>query len=234
MNEGAGSSSSLPSLSTMLLHTIALTSHFHTLYSLFTYPMPIDITFAWHFQYLTTLGLSVSTLVFLFAASVDLWSFVAAEEDGNLRRLRSAKGALSCVAAPGEILITSLYFGLQAISTDLVVPQWARLPLLLDLNLHLTPTLFQLVDFIYFSPRWTISGWQALGLGVTLAGLYWVWTEKCREMNGFYAYPIFEGSGFLGRIGLFGMSALLIACNTVILNWLQGFVRNAQKSQVKE
>ncbi|KAL9124191.1 MAG: hypothetical protein Q9217_006457 [Psora testacea] len=196
--------------------------------------MPIDITYGWHFQYLTTLGLLLSMLTFFFAFSADLLSLQTSANDGLIRQLRTAKETTSCVAVPAEVLITSLYFGLRTIKSDLVIPDWAQLPLILDLSLHLTPTLFQLVDFLCFSPQWVISEWQALHLSTLLACLYWVWIEKCRKMNGFYAYPIFEEAGFYGRIGLFSMSAVLMVANTVILKWLHGTRQRAQSSEKKD
>ena len=186
--------------------------------------MPINITYGWHFQYLTVLSMSVSTMAFFLAISADLRSLMTSGDDGLVGQMRGMKEAISCVAAPAEILVTSLYFGLRAISSDLVIPEWARLPLTLDLSLHLAPTIFQLVDFLYFSPQWNISERQALRLSIILACLYWLWIERCRRMNGFYAYPIFDEAGLLGRIGLFSMSAVLMAGNTVILKRLHGLL----------
>lgn len=64
-------------------------------------------SYGWHFQYLTIIGLALSTLTFACGLLADLTLS---------RRLFAAKNALSVASAPIECLITILYWGLRAVS----------------------------------------------------------------------------------------------------------------------
>ena len=53
-----------------------------------------------------------------------------------------------------------------------------------DLGFHLFPALLLMVDLLLLSPPWTHTVLEAGGVGVLLAGVYWVWTEECYKRNG--------------------------------------------------
>lgn len=63
--------------------------------------------YGWHFQYLTVIGLSLSTLTFIFAILADVTLS---------RRLFLIKNLLSVCSAPLEVLISVLYWGLRLVS----------------------------------------------------------------------------------------------------------------------
>jgi hypothetical protein len=63
--------------------------------------------YGWHFQYLTVIGLSLSTLTFAVALLADITSS---------RRLFLAKNILSICSAPLEVVISVLYWGLRLVS----------------------------------------------------------------------------------------------------------------------
>lgn len=63
--------------------------------------------YGWHFQYLTVIGLSLSTLTFIFALLADVTLS---------RRLFLIKNLLSVCSAPLEVLISVLYWGLRLVS----------------------------------------------------------------------------------------------------------------------
>ena len=65
-------------------------------------------SYGWHFQYLTIIGLALSTLTFVFGLLADITLS---------RRLFAVKNALSVASAPIECLISILYWGLRAVST---------------------------------------------------------------------------------------------------------------------
>jgi hypothetical protein len=65
-------------------------------------------SYGWHFQYLTIIGLALSTLTFAFGLLADITLS---------RRLFAVKNALSVASAPIECLITILYWGLRAVSS---------------------------------------------------------------------------------------------------------------------
>lgn len=63
--------------------------------------------YGWHFQYLTVIGLSLSTVAFVVALLADLTLSP---------RLFLAKNLLSICCAPMEILISALYWSLRLVS----------------------------------------------------------------------------------------------------------------------
>ena len=67
-------------------------------------------SYGWHFQYLTIIGLALSTLTFTFGLLADITLS---------RRLFAAKNALSVASAPIECLISILYWGLRAVSPQI-------------------------------------------------------------------------------------------------------------------
>ncbi|RJE27151.1 integral membrane protein [Aspergillus sclerotialis] len=95
---------------------------------------------------------------------------------------------------------------------------------MIDFSFHAAPSIFLLIDLFLLSPPWTITIVPALGLSSTIAFGYWFWVEKCFEHNGWYPYPIFEQVPFEGRVGLFVLSAVVMAFSTATLKWLYGRV----------
>lgn len=64
--------------------------------------------YGWHFQYLTVIGLTLSTLTFITALLADVTLS---------RRLFLVKNILSVCSCPMEVLISVLYWGLRMVST---------------------------------------------------------------------------------------------------------------------
>jgi hypothetical protein len=64
--------------------------------------------YGWHFQYLTVIGLALSTLTFAFALLADLTLST---------RLFLVKNLLSICSAPMEVLISVLYWSLRMVSS---------------------------------------------------------------------------------------------------------------------
>lgn len=62
--------------------------------------------YGWHFQYLTVIGLSLSTVTFAVALLADITLS---------RRLFLIKNILSVCSAPMEVLISVLYWGLRLV-----------------------------------------------------------------------------------------------------------------------
>ncbi|KAL5052170.1 FAR-17a/AIG1-like protein [Aspergillus fruticulosus] len=123
-----------------------------------------------------------------------------------------------------EVLISILYWGLRLIDERLVIPDWAIIPMHADISFHAIPSIVFLIDLLFLSPPWTITIGPALGLSSAIAVSYWFWIERCFQHNGWYPYPIFEQLPFEGRIGLFALSAVVMALSTATLKWLYGRV----------
>ncbi|PIG83382.1 AMP dependent ligase/synthetase [Aspergillus arachidicola] len=123
-------------------------------------PNHANEAYGWHFQYLTVIGLSLSTLTFAIGLLADVTLSA---------RLFLIKNLLSICSAPLEVLISILYWGLRVIDERLVVPDWAVIPLNADISFHAIPSIVLLIDLFLLSPPWTISILPALGLSSTIA-----------------------------------------------------------------
>ncbi|KAL2001089.1 hypothetical protein VTN02DRAFT_2238 [Thermoascus thermophilus] len=197
------------------VHVVGLSSFIYSFKFMHENPNHANEAYGWHFQYLTVIGLTLSTLTFTFALLADITLSP---------RLFLVKNLLSVCSAPMEVLISILYWGLRMIDTGLVVPDWAYVPLHADLSFHAFPSIIMLVDLLFLSPPWTITVLPALGLSGGIAFGYWFWIERCYAHNGWYPYPIFEKLPTPGRVGLFAMSAVTMALSTSVLKWLYGRV----------
>lgn len=111
-----------------------------------------------------------------------------------------------------------------------------------DIGFHATPAVVMLIDLLFLSPPWTVTIFPALAISGTIAFGYWYWIEQCFAMNGWwvdhlgplyllapltfsrYPYPIFEALSTEGRIGLFTLSATVMALSTITLKWIFGRV----------
>ena len=93
-----------------------------------------------------------------------------------------------------------------------------------DISFHAIPSIVFLIDILFLSPPWTITIGPALALSSGVAVSYWFWVERCFALNGWYPYPIFEALPLEGRIGLFILSAIVMALSTATLKWLYGRV----------
>ncbi len=164
--------------------------------------------YGWHFQYLTIIGLTLATATFAAGSLADITSS---------RRLFRLKNILSVIATPLEVIISTLYGSLVSVDKELVIPKEFQLGLLPDIGFHAIPALVLTMDYLLFSPPWTIQFRQALALSTALAFAYWFWVETCFRHNGWYPYPIFEALTTPWRIGLFCFSGALMAGSTEVL-----------------
>ena len=203
--------STVPSETYVISQLLGLSSFVYSYKWLHDNPTPINDSYGWHFQYLTIIGLTLATLTFSAGIISDFSSST---------RLFRIKNYLSMCTTPLEVLISVLYWTLRTYDKNLVIPEWAQLPLPADVSFHAVPSIVLTLDLLLLSPPWTISAPQAMGLSTVLAFSYWFWVEECHRHNGFYPYPIFEEVGFGGRIVLHVVSALVMTGSTVVLKRL--------------
>ncbi|KAL3476767.1 hypothetical protein BJX99DRAFT_270278 [Aspergillus californicus] len=182
-----------------LIHVSGLASFIWSFKYMHDHPTLASVAWGWHFQYLTIIGLSLATLTFAVGLLADITSSA---------RLFLLKNLLSICSAPMEVLISILYWGIR----------------LVNISFHAIPAIVFLIDILFLSPPWTITIGPALALSSTIAFGYWFWVELCFQHNGWYPYPIFEQLPFEGRIGLFVLSAVVMAISTATLKWLYGRV----------
>ncbi|PLB45292.1 hypothetical protein P170DRAFT_513316 [Aspergillus steynii IBT 23096] len=198
-----------------LVHLVGLSSFIWSFKFMHDNPNRANEAYGWHFQYLTVIGLALSTLTFAVGLMADVTLSA---------RLFLVKNLFSMCSAPMEVLISILYWSLRLIDERLVIPTWAVIPLHADVSFHAVPSIVLLIDLLLLSPPWTITIVPALGLSSTIAFGYWIWIEHCFAHNGWYPYPIFEQVPFEGRVGLFVLSAAVMALSTATLKWLYGRV----------
>ncbi|KAL4866096.1 hypothetical protein BDV12DRAFT_187706 [Aspergillus spectabilis] len=182
-----------------LIHAFGLASFIWSFKYMHDNPNHANEAYGWHFQYLTVIGLSLATITFAVGLLADLTLSP---------RLFLVKNLLSICSAPMEVLISILYWSLR----------------LVNISFHAIPSIVFLIDLLFLSPPWTVNIGPALGLSSAIAVSYWFWVERCFALNGWYPYPIFEQLPFEGRIGLFGLSAVVMALSTATLKWLHGRV----------
>ncbi|KAF1815399.1 hypothetical protein P152DRAFT_390816 [Eremomyces bilateralis CBS 781.70] len=207
----------------ILLHSTGLAAFAYAFRYLIINPNRINDSYGWHFQYLTIIGLALATTTFTLGLLSDLLLS---------RSLFAAKNALALASTPLAILVSLLYWGLRAIDERLVLPDWA--PLIdpfADMCFHAFPALLLFVDCMLFSPPWDVGGAGVAALTGAFTIGYWVWVDRCYAENGFYPYPIFDEVGHRGRVGLFGMSALVMGLSTVGLRWMYR-VLNGEESEM--
>lgn len=155
-------------------------------------------SYGWHLQFLTIIGISISTVCFAFGLLADITSSTSTSPtsptSSSIPSSRTfsdhffaIKNYTSIVAAPIEIVISILYWGLRLIDTGLVIPPDLPLPPLgADLCFHLVPAVVLTADAILLSPPWPSSPMNpqapllTLGVSTGIAFAYWWWIVSIR------------------------------------------------------
>lgn len=196
-----------------VVHVVGLVSYAYSFRYLQQFPTAIHFGFGSDFQFLTIIGLALSTGTFVSALLADL----------TLKpQLFAVKNVLSVCSAPLEVLISVLYWSIRAVDKSLLMPPEISLPFLPDFGFHAMPAIMLALDLMLLSPPWTVQAYSAMALSTTLAFLYWGWVEYCFSKNGWYPYPIFDLLSTWQRVLLFSVSALLMTGSTMVLKWLYG------------
>ncbi|KHO00056.1 FAR-17a/AIG1-like protein [Metarhizium album ARSEF 1941] len=210
-----------PSVS-LVIHLAGVATLAKTFQFLFDWDTPLAESHGWYFQFLTIIGLTLSLSVFTLASVADITGSTA---------LFDLKNFVSIVATPLEVLVSTLYWGICAIDTALIVPPGYELPIWTDIGFHLAPAVLLTLDLILFSPPWTISGYAVMSLSTAFAFSYWYWVEMCFSKNGWYPYPMFELLTTSQRVLLFTVSAGLVTAFSSILKWVYGVVNGNEQAR---
>ncbi|KAJ6446059.1 FAR-17a/AIG1-like protein [Purpureocillium lavendulum] len=210
-----------PSIS-LLLHAAGIASFCYSFYFLTTWPTPFDEAYGWHFQFLTIIGLAVSLLCFVSGAVADVT---------GSRALFDVKNALAVLAAPLEVVISLLYWGISAVDPELLVDGDFALPLAADVGFHLAPAVFLTLDLVLLSPPWTVPAYGVMSLSTVFAFGYWYWVELCFSKNGWYPYPLFGLLSTAQRALLFVTSAALVTLSSGALKSVYGSVNGYDKAR---
>jgi len=202
-----------------MVHVLGLCSFSASFWYLVYFPTMINQAYGWHWQYLTIIGLTLSTGTFIVGLLADLTLS---------SRLFLLKNSLSVCSAPLEVLISILYWGLSAVDRQLVVPPDVHIAPLADVGFHAMPSILLTIDLLFLSPPWTIHVLPSMGISFSLAFAYWAWVEHCFSYNGWYPYPLFGMLNTPQRALLFAAAALTMTVSTTMLKWLSGRVTGLQ------
>ncbi|KAL5533141.1 hypothetical protein ACEPAF_4917 [Sanghuangporus sanghuang] len=148
-----------------------------------------------HLQFLTIQALAVSWFTMVLSLAYDLVP---------TKFFWNAKRAFFMIALSLSFVVTSIYWSLIILFPHIIVPPapekgepatpsfaqypdgLARIPLSLDLALHLTPALTLLVDFFLFEESYgkAEATWGATAMSALFGIWYASWVEYCASFNG--------------------------------------------------
>ncbi len=157
-----------------LLHLAGIASFAASFRFLQQFPQGPADAVGGNFQFLTIVGLALALVSFISGALADLTLQPVLFQTKNL---------VAVCAAPLEVLISILYWGLCLVDKHLVVPPGVHLPLLADLGFHAAPAVLLTLDLMLLSPPWAIKAQGAMAVSGALAFLYWGWIEYCFSHN---------------------------------------------------
>ncbi|KAK0498892.1 FAR-17a/AIG1-like protein [Armillaria luteobubalina] len=171
----------------------------------------VETQYGGHYQFLTILGLVASLCTMGVALLVDLFPSVPA--------LRSLKRAMLMVCMPVEAVIVSVYWTLLLLFPSLILQKYvpseltssqdalplARIPLSLDLAMHVVPGLSLVLDFLVFEKKYSQELVKlAVPVVLTCGGMYSSWAERNAKLNdGIFPYPFLTENPFETRLGIY-------------------------------
>ncbi|KDN51735.1 hypothetical protein RSAG8_00283, partial [Rhizoctonia solani AG-8 WAC10335] len=102
------------------------------------------------------------------------------------------------------------------------LPQFYRIPLKMDLALHLAPSVSLILDFFVLERKYTTRQLktQAPFLAALAAVSYASWAEYCASKNGAFPYPFLTISPFHIRVLIYGVTTLLAYLSLLGLNYV--------------
>ncbi|PBK80833.1 hypothetical protein ARMGADRAFT_819906 [Armillaria gallica] len=171
----------------------------------------VETQYGGHYQFLTILGLVASLCTMGVALLVDLLPSIPA--------LRSLKRAMLMVCMPVEAVIVSVYWTLLLLFPSLILQKYvpseltsshdalplARIPLPLDLAMHVVPGLSLVLDFLVFEKKYSQELVKlAVPVVLTCGGMYSSWAERNAKLNdGIFPYPFLTENPFETRLGIY-------------------------------
>ncbi|KAF9264778.1 hypothetical protein L218DRAFT_1076233 [Marasmius fiardii PR-910] len=189
---------------TTLFHSIALSIMIYGYKGLHT--MSIDewirSQYGGHFQYLTIQGLIIAGVTMAASVMLDLFP--------SSKVLLVFKRVVFMIAMPLATVISTVYWFLlllvpamilqesgqfsddRAVSENIEKLALVRIPLSVDLSLHLAPGVSLLVDFFVFEKKYGQKEVKLIApvIALTYTVFYATWVEHCAEKNnGMFPYP---------------------------------------------
>ncbi|WRT66975.1 uncharacterized protein IL334_003940 [Kwoniella shivajii] len=177
-----------------------------------------------HFQYLTIQGLFGSIAAMLLSGICDYLP--------GVQGIKTVKRIFLLFALPIELVISSIYWSIILLSPELMLPPnpalqntqepsasdnadpLFRIPLTMDLSMHLVPAVVLLLDFFVLEKKFKppVSNYGSLLLAGAFGTAYSVWVEHCASINGSFPYPFLTIMTFPQR--------LMMYSGSVVMAWL--------------
>ena len=101
-----------------------------------------------------------------------------------------------------------MYWSLMFMDPHFLIPEdIERIPIILDMTLHLFPAVFLWIDFLVFDIEFKRSN-SHIRVIYAFATFYYFWSWYCFKVNGYWAYPFLSEFNFPLRTAFFAGSGL--------------------------
>ncbi|KAJ3782263.1 FAR-17a/AIG1-like protein [Lentinula aff. detonsa] len=213
----------------ILLHSTAAVLMINGYHGLTKLPINTFISsqYGGHLQYLTIQGLFITCATALISLILDLIP--------SMSTLKSFKRILLYISMPLSIVISSIYWPLLLLATQLILQndgepsssseasQLVRIPLHLDLALHAVPAITLLADFLLFERKYSraelLYGAPAVSILYTIFYAWWV--ERCASFNdGRFPYPFLTDNPIETRLAIYAGAGTLAFSSFWLINKL--------------
>lgn len=102
-----------------------------------------------------------------------------------------------------------MYWTLMFLDPTFLIPKdIPRIPLILDMTLHLFPAVFLWFDFLVFDVQFKRST-SHIKIIYAFAVFYYVWSWYCQHVNGYWVYPFLGEFNLALRTAFFAGSGIL-------------------------
>ncbi|KAF8710992.1 NOL1 NOP2 sun family, partial [Rhizoctonia solani] len=185
-----------------------------------------------HWQFLTILGLAAAWVTIALSLLGDL--FPSSQSVSGIKR------SLLMISLPVSIIVSGIYWTLMLALPHLILPpietssepvepssapeapQFYRIPLKMDLALHLVPSISLVLDFFILERKYAARQLktQAPFLATLAAVSYATWAEYCASKNGAFPYPFLTISPFHIRVVIYAVTTLLAYLSLLGLNYV--------------
>ncbi|KGB74197.1 hypothetical protein I307_06152 [Cryptococcus deuterogattii 99/473] len=189
-----------------------MASGFQAMQSATTFGEFVEPQYGGFYQFLTILGLICSGIAMLFSGASDLLP--------NITLIRLIKRVFLLISLPVELVISSIYWSIILTAPELMLPPTSpdaiqgapsssdaglslfRIPLWIDLSMHLVPAIALLIDFFLLEKKYPkpFSTYVALFLAAAFGTSYGIWVEHCASINGAFPYPFLTIMELKGRV----------------------------------
>lgn len=137
-----------------------------------------------------------------------------------------------------EGLISVMYWSLMFMDPKFLIPEdIPRIPIILDMTLHLFPAVFLWIDFLVFEVQFKRSN-SHVKVIYGFAVFYYVWSWYCFSQNGYWAYPFLGDFNLPLRTAFFAGSgifcSIMYEIGAVIHSKIHSSAQQKQQQKLKD